>query len=313
MRNTPKRVVVLGGYGAVGAHTTALLRSAGHTVITTGRDPARADHLLNIRDHAAAAAMARGADIVINATGAEDPGLAMSVTGAGAVLIDITATQSYLEDLARHHHTAPILVSVGVAPGITNLLAAELHRRTPGPIDIVIMLGAGKKHGAAATEWTNRLVGAHFTTPDGTRVRNFSSSRVFRLPNHGRRRAYRADFSDQHVLSRDLGTPVRSYFLLDSRAATGALAILTRLPGPPRMPAGMPVPGATDRFLLLARATSGEAVYVPGREQSRATAAVTAAMVTFAHRLQPGIQHIHHIAELDEVARITGLTVGQQS
>jgi hypothetical protein len=62
----------------------------------------------------------------------------------------------------------------------------------------------------------------------------------------GRRRLYRTDFSDQHSLTRDLGVPVRTYFGLDSRLATGALAALTWAPGHPARRGGCTCQAATD-------------------------------------------------------------------
>jgi saccharopine dehydrogenase-like NADP-dependent oxidoreductase len=105
-----------------------------------------------------------------------------------------------------------VIVSVGLAPGLTNLLAASVHAATPRPVDLAVLLGAGEEHGAAATEWSYRLLGRHFDD-HGRSTRNYTSPSVFELPGHGRRRLYRVDFSDQHALSRDLGTRVRTYFV----------------------------------------------------------------------------------------------------
>ncbi len=101
-------------------------------------------------------------------------------------------------------------------PGLTNLLAAAVHGAEPGPIDIALLLGAGERHGAAATAWSYELLGKRFRDPNGRLVRNYTRPRRFALPGYGWRRLYRADFADQHALSRDLGVPVRTYFGLDS-------------------------------------------------------------------------------------------------
>ncbi|MBB3037541.1 NAD(P)H-binding protein [Hoyosella altamirensis] len=307
-----KNVLVLGGYGAVGASVTRQLRERGHSVRTAGRDADRVDTALDITDSSSAAAAAKGADLVINATGSEDPELASAVTEPGAAFVDITATNSYISALSARQFQAPVLVSVGIAPGLTNLLAARMHRNSPGPIDIIVALGAGEHHGAAATEWTARLVGSSFSD-HGTRVRNFSAPVIVEVPGYGRRRVYRADFSDQHILSREFQTPVRSYFMLDSRLATGGLALLTRLPWAPKLTSGKPLPRTTDRWLVLARTHLGAISYISGRGQSHATATVTASVADFTERLEPGLQHLHHVVGLDEIARATGFKVEERN
>ncbi|AEF39024.1 NAD-dependent epimerase/dehydratase family protein [Hoyosella subflava] len=310
-RSPAKNVLVFGGYGAVGTSVTRLLRERGHSVRTAGRDANRADMALDITDPSSAAAAAKGADLVINATGSEDPELASAVTEPGAAFADITATSSYVDALSARRFQAPVLVSVGIAPGLTSLLAAQMHRKYPGAIDIIVALGAGEHHGAAATEWTARLVGSRF--PDhGALVRNFSAPVTVEVPGYGKRRVYRADFSDQHILSREFKTPVRSYFMLDSRLATFALAMLTRLPWAPKLPSAKPLPGTTDRWLVLARSHLGAISYMSGRGQSHATATVTASVADFTERLQPGLQHLHHVVSLNEMAQATGYKVAER-
>jgi saccharopine dehydrogenase-like NADP-dependent oxidoreductase len=135
---------------------------------------------------------------------------------------------------------------VGLAPGLTNLLAAEVYATSPGPVDIAVLLGAGEKHGAAAIDWTYRLLGRHFpdTQQTGRMVRNYTQPRRFPLPGYGRRSLFLTDFSDQHALTRDLGVPVRTYLGVDSRLVTASLAALTWVPGGSRMPCGLQLPGS---------------------------------------------------------------------
>jgi hypothetical protein len=131
----------------------------------------------------------------------------------------------------------------------------------PGSVDLAVLLGAGERHGAAAA-WSYGLLGEP--------VRNYSRPQRFDLPGWGRRRLYRADFSDQHSLTRDLSVPVRTYFGLDSRLATGAQAALTWVPGPSSAPRGLHLPGS-DRWLAMARGRHGTSRWASGRVQSHAT------------------------------------------
>ncbi|MFF5033723.1 NAD-dependent epimerase/dehydratase family protein [Nocardia salmonicida] len=105
-------VLVLGGYGTVGAHLVRLLRAEGISVQAAGRDPARADRVVDLRDSAGVDAASADATIVVNCAGTED---------------------------------------VGLAPGLTTLLAVDALTARSGPVDIMIGLGSGESHGPAAT------------------------------------------------------------------------------------------------------------------------------------------------------------------
>jgi hypothetical protein len=225
----------------------------------------------------------------------------------GVGVVDITATTDYVAALEPLDLPQPVLLSVGLAPGLTNLLAAAVHADAPGPLDLAVFLGAGERHGDAAVAWSYGLLGRHFRDPaSGGQVRNYTRPRSFDLPGHGRRRLYRADFSDQHVLSRDLDVPVRTYFGLDSRLATAALATLTRIPGAPRAPRGLHLPGS-DRWIALARGQDGNSRWASGRVQSHATAVVAATAARVVMRIPPGVHHLHRELSLADIPPDRGI------
>ncbi|WP_069162777.1 NAD-dependent epimerase/dehydratase family protein [Nocardia altamirensis] len=271
-------VLVLGGYGAVGTHLMSLLRAAETPALTAGRNATRADRVVDLSDIGSFEAALDSVTAVVNCAGAEDIRLAETCAGRGIPFLDISATTDYVAALEKIG--GPVVLGVGLAPGLTTLLAVDVLSAQPGPVDILIGLGAGEHHGPAATAWTYGLLGQHFPDPDGTAVRNFTKPARFDVPaQSGYRsgRALRADFADQHRLTREFGVPVRAYLRTDSRIGTAGLALLTRAPAlrsliPPRMP-------GSDRWILLARATDGSARWAYGRGQSKATAVVTAATV----------------------------------
>lgn len=152
----------------------------------------------------------------------------------------------------------------------------------------------------AGTAWAYGLLGERFAGTDGHEVRNYTQPQTFDLPGHGRRRLYRVDFSDQHALSRDLTIPVRTYFGLDSRLATAALATLTWIPDGSRTPRGLHLPGS-DRWLILARGHDGTTRHAHGHGQSHATAVITTAAVRAARRLPPGVHHLHQVLTLTDL------------
>ncbi|MEV6280408.1 NAD-dependent epimerase/dehydratase family protein [Nocardia sp. NPDC051832] len=305
------RVLVLGGYGAVGRHLVARLRADGETVLVAGRDPERADLVMDLgADELLSYRTAlEGVDVVVNASGSEDVRLARLAGAADAAFVDITASAEYAGRLRDIEPVRPVIVDVGLAPGLTNLLAVAVHSPESGPIDLAVLLGAGEEHGAAATAWTYGLLGRSFDAGDGS-VRNFSRPSTFQLPGYGRRRMYRADFSDQHTLTRELGVPVRTYFAVDSRLATAGLAAMTWLPGAAKLPRGLHFPG-TDEWLVLARPRSGPARWVRGRNQSRATALLAAVAVRRARDCAAGVRPLHQLMELSELAGAADLELGQ--
>ncbi|NDK70737.1 hypothetical protein GYA89_15565 [Rhodococcus qingshengii] len=216
---------------------------------------------------------------MVNASGFEDVRLADEAVRGGAAFVDITATSSYCEELEAVD--GPVLMGVGLAPGLTSVLATEAHRLGDGPVDILIGLGGGELHGPAATAWTYGMLGTSFPDPDGRSIRNYTGMKRFRMPDDatGYRTgpAVRADFSDQHALTRDLGVPVRTYLRLDTSTATLGLAAMTWAPALQKV-----VPKklwGSDRWVAMARADTGPALWVSGRSQSVATAAIAARAV----------------------------------
>ncbi|CAM3373556.1 hypothetical protein KIPE111705_05370 [Kibdelosporangium persicum] len=303
------KALILGGYGAVGRHLVTELHEYGDVAVQAGRDATRAQAVVDLRepDLRSYRLALSDVDVVINASGLEDPKIALLAAESGAAFVDVTATSSYIASLGRLDLPRPVIVDVGLAPGLANLLAAAVHETTGGPIDLAVVLGAGEQHGAAATAWSYRLLGSRFDDR-GQSVRNYTRPRQFNLPMYGRRRLYRANFSDQHSLSRDLEVPVRTYFGLDSRLATTALAVLTWVPAASKAPRGVNLPG-TDRWLVLARGHDGTTRWATGRNQSRATAMIAAITARAAVGLPPGVHHLHKVLDLIDIPTGKGISV----
>ncbi|CAM2758550.1 hypothetical protein [Skermania piniformis] len=307
----PGRYLVLGGYGNVGRRVVEELRLARQVVLVAGRDPARSDVVLDLRDPDIGSYRRTLAevDVVVNASGSERLELAEQAGESGRPFVDISATTSYVTALTELPAQAPVLVDVGLAPGLTNLLTAAVHAEAPHqPIDILVYLGAGDQHGAAAIEWTFRLFGAHFA--DGTDpVRNYTRPRAFYIPGVGRRQLVRLDFSDQHTLTRDLDIPVRTYFALDSTPATALLRMLTWIPGASRAPRGVHLPGS-DQWTVAARAADGTIRWAHGRNQSWAGAVVAARAARAARGLPAGTYPLHRVLALDDLPVDHGFVLG---
>jgi hypothetical protein len=105
--------------------------------------------------------------------------------------------------------------------------------------------------------------------------------------------------------------PVRTYFGLDSRPATAALAALTWIPGGSQAPRGLHLPG-TDNWIVLARSHDGAIRWAHGNSQSRGTAVMAAIACRAAVQASPGVHPLHRILTLDDVPTDRGIDVSER-
>jgi hypothetical protein len=332
------RTLVVGGYGAVGAAvTTALSGWFPGRVVPAGRDEEKARRLGGVRvDASDPEAFRRTLDelgdiaAVVLCVEPPDAELARICFARGIHLVDVGANRHLLDAVSALHDEAAAtkataVLSVGVAPGLTNLLARRAHEAVGGAerLDLTVLLGSGERHGADAVRWTV----AGLTEPCTARPARTS------LPGYGARTAHPFPFSDQHTLARTLGVPgVTTRLCLDSRPLTSALFSLRRTPALQRAvghPAAQRLLTASFRhihlggsgFAIRADAHRGErhaAYALTGREQSDITG-LTAAYATRAllapgalDALPPGVHHIDQLpalATLPESLAPHGVTV----
>lgn len=228
--------MVVGGYGAVGRHLCERLRTRRDIrLIVAGRRLEAARRFgaeigagscrLDIADPSTWGA-AEGADIVVVCIDAPDGAFAARVTGLGHGYIDLTAGDELFRDIERRHDgNGYALLSVGLAPGLTNLMAAAVAARLDRleSVDIGLLFGLGDSHGRAGLDWTVEQI---------FRRRRRATARVDFGAGWGVRRVHGLDFADQHVLRRTLEAPVFTGICFDSRAATGVtFALVDRLGG----------------------------------------------------------------------------------
>ncbi len=305
------KILVLGGYGAVGREAaTALLR---HTprpeVVVAGRDPHSAQRApgtlpmrVDVSDHSDLVDALNGADAVLMCAERDNARVARACLERGIDYVDVSASHHVLagiedlDDLARRNDAAAVL-SVGLAPGVSNLLARHcVERSQRREVRIGVLLGSGEQHGRAALAWTldglGQLDGGwtmHFPAPYGTRT-------VRRFP-----------FSDQYTLPHTLGlTTASTGMCLDSRLATAlltaagrpAVARLLHRPGVRRLLlaslASIHLGG--DGFAVTVRSGAVQAAFA-GRGQSRATGLAAALLIRRLPALPSGVGHIEQLVE----------------
>lgn len=151
--------------------------------------------------------------------------------------IDITADYSVMSKIQEIRPAeSTVILSVGLAPGITNMLVKQGKNQLDqvDSADIYILLGLGETHGRAAIEWTVDHLNADFSVfEQGHRkqVTSFSDGKRIDFSERlGTKKAFRFNFSDQHVLPQTLGLPsVSTRLCFDSAMVTSLLASLKRL------------------------------------------------------------------------------------
>jgi hypothetical protein len=240
-----------------------------------------------------------------------DAGVARVCLEAGVHVVDVGATARLLDAVAKlggvaANAGAAAVLSVGVAPGLTNLLARRAHEAVGGAehVDLTLLFGTGERHGVDALRWTM----AGLAEPVCARPLRTE------LPGYGTRTAHPFPFSDQHTLPHTLGVPgVTTRLCLGSRALTGALfglrrsglACLAGRPDVQRRLAGAlgRVHVGGDGFVVRADARRGgrhAAFALTGREQSRVTGLVAAyaARGVLIAAVPPGVHHIEQIPAL---------------
>jgi saccharopine dehydrogenase (NAD+, L-lysine-forming) len=337
-----KEIIVIGGYGHVGSQICTLLsESYPGDVYAAGRNLERAQQFsrstggkvkplrLDLTQKPDTRLLQR-AKIVVMCMDQQDTSFAEACLKNGVHYVDVSANGAFLtrlETLAppTGQGSGTAVLSVGLAPGLTNMLArqASLAMSQTDRIDITIMLGLGDSHGQAAIEWTVDNLRADFDVMEkGQRmsVDSFTSGKATNLGNGlGRRTAYRFPFSDQQTLPRTLSVPsISTRLCFDSKLATASVALLQKL-GMKRLLRNTRMRNAavwsfgklrygSEQFAIKVDAygsKNGSRMTsewgIQGEHEARITARVAAAVAgaMYGAAVPPGIFHIEELFALD--------------
>jgi len=289
-----RRMLVLGGYGAVGREAVVALRDwYDGELIVAGRNPGKGELRLDVGDRAALEHAVSDVDVVLNCVERDNSLVAEVCLRHGVHYLDVTATPEVLRAIEALNPIAgesTAVLSVGLAPGVTNLLAALCTGRE---VKVGVLLGAGERHGRAAIEWTldglAQLGDAwpmRFPAPYGVRT-------VRRFPFPGPETGL---CLDSRPLTALLGTAARPSVrkaLQKPRVRSAAVATLSR------------THVGSDGFAVVA--TDGRSTAsLSGRRQSRATGLVAALLIRRLSGFPPGVRHVEQLVDpaqfLDELA-----------
>lgn len=233
-------ILIIGGYGAVGrVIALALANKFPGQVIVAGRSYEKARALAQesdekIRPYQVDLTTAHGnleildgVAVVVMCLDVPDVQFLQACLQRGIHYVDITAEDAILQQIealdgvAKANGSTAIL-SVGLSPGLTNLLArhAQAQFETLHHVEIHGLVGLGEAHGAAAAHWTLQNLNANYTVRENGRTRQVSSFGEHKQAHFpeglGRRRVYRFNLADQHVVVRTLGlTSVSTWITFD--------------------------------------------------------------------------------------------------
>lgn len=247
------KILVAGGYGQVGrviAH--ALSSQFPGQVIVAGRSRTKAEALAIELGHGTQASQidvwASGmlneilddVCLVIMCLDQREIPFVRTCLALGINYIDLSARHDFQKkveslDTIAKEHGATALLSVGLAPGLSNLLATHAKWQFDDltHLDIFIMLGLGDVHGHAAIAWLVDNLDAEFFVHDGgvpLKVKSFHESRECHFPGIPEERiAFRFNFSDQHVIPQTLRIPsVSTWLCFDSSFVTRRISMLAK-------------------------------------------------------------------------------------
>lgn len=245
-------ILVVGGYGHVGKDISRKLGDLyPGKVIAAGRNLVKAEQFCQTMDWKVLPLQLNISDwvdprildnvkLVIMCLDQSNTSFVQFCFNQGVDYIDLSANYEFLSQVQRLHAQAKAnevtaVLSIGLAPGLTNLLAEHARRQMDqiDAVDIFILLGMGDHHGKAAVEWTiNSLISDFFIMQNNNKVKvsSFSNGKKIDFGGDvGQRMAYRFNFSDQHVIPNTIGVPsVSTRLCFDSRSVTFLVSLIKR-------------------------------------------------------------------------------------
>jgi saccharopine dehydrogenase-like NADP-dependent oxidoreductase len=247
------KILVVGGYGAVGGVISkTLAKLFPSQVIVAGRNFQKAEDFSNGLDEKVNPLELDITSIPDNDGRLDDINLVIMCIDQtetkfvfqcikrGIHYIDVTANYNFLSKIETlnneaKNYNSTVVLSVGLAPGITNLLAKQCKSMVKDIqyADIYIMLGLGEEHGEAAYRWAfEDLNDTFFIKENGEKkqVKSFRDGKQSIFPEGiGKRTAYRSNFSDQHVIRKTLNIDsVSTRICFDSSVMTLVYALLRK-------------------------------------------------------------------------------------
>jgi hypothetical protein len=227
-RSPPGPLLMVGGYGLLGAHAARLLRRR-HPhlpLVLAGRNPASARALaralnartarIDVHDERPLAALPERPAAILATTPDPADRLLADALREGIPLADIDRADGVaVLDVAlralRERPLAPVLLAGAWKGGTAALLAAALARELPAPerIELTVMVSSRDRVGAGAWRFSRRWAWPHHALHAGTRrlAHPLTDVRRVRCADGLERASVRISTLDQVTLPLTLGVP----------------------------------------------------------------------------------------------------------
>lgn len=307
-------ILIVGGYGAVGSQIAhALAAKPENNVIVAGRSLAKAQAIglgarrIDLGASGTWSEALEGIDMVVVSIDQTDTAFVSEVARRGIGYIDVTAGDGFFRQVEALEVDVPAVLSLGLAPGLSNLLAAAAAKEldTVESIEIGILMGTGDDHGSAAIAWSTH----NMFDPKAPR----DDAQIHFGPDFGMRKAHLMDFADQHVLSRTMpGVRAVTRVTYDSALLSGLLfwlgrtfagsgvmeKFVERVSHMPTFGSDKCVLSVTAHGLREGRRVAQDAFFFGQREAAvTAAVAVLAADQVLVGRVPGGVHHSHQVLD----------------
>jgi hypothetical protein len=213
-------MLVLGGHGVFGTMIAEAAQAPGWTTIRSSRRPQAGFRQVDLAEPQTLEKVIDEADVVVSTVPDEQLVAERMVLNWGGLLINVSAMAAGATARLRAEPGPPrgtVLMNAGVAPGLTNLLAADLLARYPeaDEVELVFTVSAKASTGPAGGDIGHRWLTAA----------NRHRTRVVRLPEpFGRRRCL--GIAEQHngwLGAIAAGKKVSTYICMSERPLQRAL------------------------------------------------------------------------------------------
>lgn len=238
-------ILILGGYGQVGARVSRQLEN----VIIAGRDEKKAKQFIQenkikgIARKMDTSALKKEdfqqADTVVMCVESNNAQVLQMCIQLGINYIDISPTTAVLEEIESYREEIKkagirAVIGVGIAPGVSNLLAKKAADEMDqvDKIDSYVMLGVGEEHGRNAVTWLlQNLYSKNPEIHSFTKIKNISLTRSKKKKEVVVKQGFtRIDMADSIIMGKvNPGAEARTWFAYDVNWLTRAVCLMKRL------------------------------------------------------------------------------------
>ena len=319
------KIMIVGGHGQVGQYISRALN--GENLVLAGRSQEKIEAYLKTSHmnaeirvldiHKPDWALLEDIRALIVCVDQTDTKLIEYCNKNEMAYMDVTANSDFIQKVYELNiDRASIVLGIGLAPGITNLLAHELTKKLtpPAEVRLHVVLGMGDKHGDEAISWTLKQFTSPYTHKKYNQLKPLSMASSIRYKKK-QLPTYNFNFVDQHMLNRNREDMIyTTYFGFDVAFLSRFLHVMQKanIMGVFKWPfiqSGIrtmmkkPFMGS-DMFMAAAEA-QGKTIKVVGKDEAKFTGLVAAevAKVLATTKLRPGLLGIEDVVTLDQLSK----------